>query len=166
MKRLSECSFAVLLLCFLAGCDDLSKYPIDEKPIVKTDTRLVGKWAEKKEKGRNSIYTMAKKDETSYNILIKDSKSKISEQYDAFLSDVNAATFLNVACKNDRDSLQGYSLIRILNINAAGNMLTAASVADSTMKDITSSAAVRERIRAHLNDPKFYRDTVLFYKVK
>ena len=72
--------------------------------------------------------------------------------------------FLNVLYTDD--SLNGYLLLKILDINPSGNMITAAAVSDSTMKYVTSSAAVRERIRTNLNNPVFYSDTVHFVKVK
>lgn len=154
----------VLLLLLLVGCD-LSKYPIDDAPVIKTDARLIGKWKEKEKKGQSDLYTLTKKSDTRYLVTVKEhDDNKRTLKYDAFLSDVNNVQFLNVLYKDD--SVNGYLFLRILNINAAGNTVIAAAVSDSTMKDLRSSAAVRERIKENLNNPVFYSDTVHFIKVK
>lgn len=154
----------IALAFLLVGCD-LSTYPIDEPAAVKIDARLLGKWKETKKKGKSDLYTLTASNDYHYLVTILQHGNKHDAQrYDAFLSDVDSARFLNVLYKDD--SVSGYLLLRILNINAAGNTVTTTVVKDSTMQYLTSSTAVREKVRAHLNDAAFFGDTVRFFRVK
>jgi len=153
----------LLLLVFLTGCD-LSTYPIDDHAVIKTDSRLLGKWKEKEKKDQSDLYTIARNGDTRYLVTVKEYDLKRTLKYDAFLSDVNDVRFLNVLYKSD--SANGYLFLRILDINAAGTVITAAAVTDSMMKHAGSSAGVRERIRQNLNNPVFYSDTLHFVRVK
>lgn len=162
MKNLFLCCL-LLALFGLESCE-LSDYPIDTQAVIKTDARLLGKWKEKEKKGQSDLYTLTKKGENRYQVTVKEYELKRTLKYDAFLSDVNNVPYLNVLYKDD--SANGYLFLKILDINAAGNLITATSVSDSMMKHMHSSAEVRERIRQNLNNPKFYNDTLHFYKVK
>ncbi len=163
MKNFLKFNLLIAFLAVLTGCD-LSKYPIDDHPVIKNDTRLLGKWREKEKKEKSDLYTLTKKSETSYLVTMKEYGMKRTLKYDAFLSDVNNVKFLNVLYKDD--SANGYLFIRLLDINSSGNQTTAAAVSDSMMKYVSSSAAVRERVRENLNNPAFYSDTIHFEKVK
>ena len=154
----------LLTLLTLASCD-LSTYPIDDHAVIKTDTRLQGKWKEKEKKEQSDLYTLTKKNDNTYLVTVKEHENnKRTLKYDAFLSDVNNVRFLNVLYKDD--SANGYLFIRILNINPTGNIITATAISDSMMKHVGSSAAVRERIRENLDNPSFYSDTLHFIKVR
>jgi len=43
MKRCFQCGL-VILVSFIVGCKSYSKYTIDEKPLIKIDTGLLGVW--------------------------------------------------------------------------------------------------------------------------
>ena len=156
---------SVLFLIYLTGCN-LSKYPIDDKPNVKIDSRLLGKWKDNVKDGDQ--YQLTKKNDYQYNILVtgkKDKKQDKVESYYGFLSSVEDATFLNVHCK-DEDSTDRYVFIRVLDIDAAGKKIKLTSVADTTMEFLENAGEVRAYVTANLNKPAFYHDTDTFFKIK
>jgi hypothetical protein len=159
---------AIVAVLFFASCRD-AKYPIDAVPSVKMDQRLVGTWKAKEKKGNKLVtdndvlYMMHKQNDYEYMVILKTNKKKETETTTAYLSDVNKALFLNVYVKGDT---AGYSFFRILDIDAKGNKVTVASIADTTMNALTSSAQVRERITKNLNNPLFYKDTVYLIRAK
>lgn len=155
--------FSLLLITIFAGCD-LSKYPIDDPAVVKIDTRLLGTWSEHKG-DLSETYTLTKKDDFYYTVTEKNKKEK-PKKYIAYLSEVEHTRFLNVYCKDEKDSTDGYLFIKIIDLNVAKKTATAVSIKDSTMKYLTSTAQVRERITTNLNNPTFYGDTAYMYKVK
>jgi len=164
MKALTFLGLFLLAATFLTSCE-LSPYAIDDHAVINADARLLGKWKQKEKAKESDLYTLIKKDEFHYTVKVKEHGNHHRNlKYDAYLSDVNDVRFLNILYKDD--STSGYLLLRILDINPAANLITATPVADSTMQFATSSAAVREKIRTNLNNPKFYGDTVHFYKVK
>ena len=163
MHTILKFNLLIAFLALLTGCE-LSNYPIDDHAVIKTDARLLGKWKEQEKKDHSDLYTLTQKGDNQYLVTVKEYELKRKLKYDAWLSDVNNVRFLNVLYKDD--SANGYLFIRILDINAAGNLITAAAVSDSMMKHVGSSAVVRERIRQNLNNPAFYSDTLHFVKVK
>ena len=159
---------AAIIVLFLTSCAD-AKYPIDSKPSVKVDPRLVGGWKAKEKKGNklvaadDMLYVIKKHNDFEYTIEAKTAKKKEEDTTTAFLSDVNHVWFLNVYVKGDTP---GYCFLRILDINKAGDKITIASIADTTMHALTSSEQVRERITINLNNPSFYHDTAYLFKMK
>ena len=159
---------AAIIFLSLTSCAD-AKYPIDNTPSVKLDTRLIGGWKAKEKKGGkmvaadDMIYMINKHNDFEYMVVAKTARKKEAETTTAFLSDVNHVFFLNVYVKGDT---AGYCFLRILGINEAGNRMTIASIADTTMRSLTSSEQVRERITINLNNPSFYRDTAYLFKTK
>jgi hypothetical protein len=161
MKNYKRFCLAPLLIFLLTGCE-LPKYPIDDPPVVKIDSRLLGTWAENK-KDLSETYTLSKKDAVRYILTLKRKKDK-PEKFVAWLSDVEQNLFLNVYCHDTDDA--GYIFVRILEYNATDKSLQMACVKDTTMKYLTTSAQIRERITSRINDPAFYGDTGKLYKVK
>ena len=165
MKRYVEYITAFLFIGLFASCEP-AKYPIDDHPLVKIDTRLIGKW---KVKGEKDEYILSKDGKSvnvdyKYLVLNKDPKTGKVDKFSAFLSEVGNAKFLNVFFKED--TIEGYIFLRILDINAAGTTARIATIADTTLKYITNATEMRERFTNRLNDPTFYNDTTYFYKIK
>ena len=160
MKTYLQYSSILLLSLLFAACDT-APYPIDRTPNVKVDTRLLGNW---KMKGRPEEYTLIKYTDYKYMILYKDRRRNDIDKYPAFLSDVDSVKFLNITSEDD--STAGYFFLRIININPIKNVVTVAGLKDSTLKDITDPAEVREHISKNLNNPAHYGDTGYFYRIR
>lgn len=150
---------AFLFLTSLTACD-VSKYPIDNAPNVKVDTRFIGKWKDKKD--RKTTYIISLQNEYQYQIINKNKKTG-NETYLGYLSNVEGSTFLNVY---NKDSANAYMLLRILDVNAKADRVTIASVSDSTMKNMSNAAEVRKYVTKNLNNPVFYSDTTYLRKLK
>jgi hypothetical protein len=163
MKIALRCPIVLILTLLFAGCT-FSKYPIDDPAVVKIDARLMGKWKVKGKKTKNDVYTLSKKDDYHYQVVITEPGKPEREEFLAFLSKIDDATFMNVHFKDD--TVEGYFFIKILEVNIAANKATAAIVDDSTLQCLNGPTSVRERIHNKLNDPTFYTDTAHFYKVK
>lgn len=156
--------FAVLLVAVsttLFSCNT-SPYPIDEKPIVKTDSRLLGTWKITNKKDKAS-YALSNLTDKTYKVLITEQNST-PEEYSAYLSNVNNNMFINVEGKGE-DGYK-YILLRILDVDTKNNIAHAVSIADTTMGVLKNSNEVRARITARLNDPTFYEDTITFARIK
>ncbi len=162
MKRFTP-FYAFCAIILLAGCD-LSKYPIDATPQVKVDNRLLGSWSEKKNEPLTIAVIVKKADEYKYTIITYDKKKKDQQVLTAFMSDVDKSSFLNVYGKND--SADGYLFLRILDINAAANKITVATVSDTMMQYLKSAPETRAYVQKHMNERSFYSDTGYLYKAK
>lgn len=91
-------------------------------------------------------------------------------QWGVFPSEVGYNTFLNVSYreifygknKNIREE-KGFFFLRIL--ESSDTHVTTALVCDPVLKNLKSSAEVRELIYRRMNQPAFYSDTLHFYKI-
>ena len=98
-----------------------------------------------------------------------DGTSANYQQFDAYVSIVNNARFLNVRYRNAEKEIRGeeaekgFFFIRLLKVSK--DSIVTALVADTTLKYLQSSAEVRKRIATHINDKLFYSDTLHFYLV-
>ena len=176
MKQVSLFALLGIAMLSLMACND-AKYPIDEKPSVKIDSRLLGTWiAIEKKKPRVSSdadmeFTMSKQDELHYLISIDEKGMHKPEKQttNAFLSKINTVEFLNIsdnAKSRGTTDTSGYIFLKVLGVNAKAGTLTLVNIADTTMNLLTSSAQVRERITKNLDNPSFYKDTIEFHRIR
>jgi hypothetical protein len=86
------------------------------------------------------------------------------ENVGASFSKIGNAYFLNVACYDLETNKPGYFFLKVTDINARGWDITLSLVADTTLKDITSQKALRDRIAKNVNNPAFYKPPVHFHK--
>lgn len=202
MKKNLFFALAISVAATMTGCNNYAKYTIDEKPMVKPDRSLLGIWKPLGDKNPNNYLLIQDhidlfnptgknvlaandagegkySDYKSYNYYITQMEEKDGapefEEWTAFASKVNGATFLNLSASglqtSDKDGVQEgrseeeYFFVRLLSVNEEHNVFTVATVADTTLKLLKNSQQVRGYVAAHLNDPSFYSDTMRFYKV-
>ena len=132
-------------------------------------------------------YSKGKDVYKAYNYYIsyfnRHGKNQYFTGYSSFLSKVNGVSFINIQghCmpidsiiflldKEDvtlasRDKW-GYLFARILNINEAHDSFSVATVSDVNLATLKSSKDVRDYFSKKMNSPKFYKDTLHFYRVK
>ncbi len=192
---------------YFGGCRGYSKYTIDEKPQLIIDTSLLGIWKAIEDTDKadyilvqtshdvfhrtvtkypeysrsDAPFMDYKENKNQYYFITRMDHHGINphyQQWNAFTSYVNNATFLNIKyvyspsayltpgspVNTDGDE-EGYLLVRVLNINPTKNRITTATVADTFMKHIKSSKEVRAYVEKNLDNPAFYSDTFHFYKV-
>jgi len=175
-------SLWILLATLTWGCRSYSRYPIDQKPIIKIDTAILGSWKAVEDTDRKNFlliqnshdaipegyYTdsadQVKHKDYYYYITYfnRHGKNPLYQQWTAFLSDINNEKFVNVVYMHEHVS--GYLLVK-LNINSTNDTITTALVADTALKYFHSSEYVRDQIIKHADDPAFYSDTLHFYKL-
>jgi hypothetical protein len=160
--------YSIVVACLLSvfGCNRVSKYAIDDPARVRIDNTLLGKWILREDTSKTNYFLVTKKDDFKYFVTyMNQGGTHVQyENFEVFLSKVNNARFLNV--QYYYKSVQGYFFLKLLNINESGDEITTATVADSTLYEITKPAEVRARITRNLENPAFFADTAHFYKVK
>ncbi len=154
------CSF-LLLTVLLTGCC-LFPFPLDPSPKIKIDSQLLGTW--KCSKGMDDKFLVIKrKDDYSYLVSSRKHRKGKDTFFDAFLSEVTGAQFLNlhVVMRDSADSLTGYQLIRLLRRNESGKRITAEFFTDTVAmgNEYKSSAEVRAMVTSQLNNPRCYNGT-------
>ncbi len=231
MNRLSLYIPLLLIGAVIGSCKSYSKYMIDEHPVVKIDSGLLGIWKAVEDTNKkdymllqsrydlfhhvvwwttmdsvekrsyidpeylkdtafvNHFYfrkdlealkgyykDFIKRQDHEYAITRMDGNGRGAhyQQWGSFLSKVGDATFFNIMYNHTPDEHgeyisekkeEGYFFLRLIRVNKAGDTMITAVVADTAMRSMKSSKAVRNRIAKNLNNPAFYSDTLHFYKV-
>lgn len=105
--------YLLILLCCVSilfmGCPYNSEVSIDLPTAVKINPRLLGKWQQRS--SEDVTYIVTQKNDFTYSILEKhkpqegssDKSSSDDKTYNAFLSDVDGTTFINIS---DADTAQ------------------------------------------------------------
>jgi hypothetical protein len=157
----------ILLVCLLAiGCKNVANYPITEPSATATDARVTGKWQFEEDTNKNNYYEVypAHSDYPhSYHIRFWN-RGGTNPTYESNLhfSDVNGVRFINVPYFGN-GPLQ-YGFLKILESNSDFTKFTAAVVGDEKMEQIKSAEKLKAHIIKNINNPKFYSDTVHFFK--
>ncbi|RXK60602.1 hypothetical protein ESA94_09060 [Lacibacter luteus] len=155
MKRLLQLALILLVSFALTGCPYESTVPID-KPAVKFPENLFGKW-EPKNSGEE-LFTIKKKNDWVVYIskTKKDPKPEDSpEEYEAFLSEVNAVWFLNVSNKTDKSSPESYCLYK-MQVAANGSQITLSAVTENIDEQFSNSAELKAFIEKNMQLSFFF----------
>lgn len=98
----------------------------------------------------------------------KGGKNPHYQQWSMRMDEVAGSTFITsdywrtIGNSNKRET--GYVIYKVL--KASSDSLVVCAISDPGMRDLGSSAAVKERIAKNINNTAFYDDAVHFYKVK
>lgn len=175
------CVLFTALLMVVSGCKGYSTHAIDENALNKIDTNLLGIWrvAEDTDR-RNFIYVERNYDvhhfsrdygtrkfkqyEHCYYLtyMNRHGKNARYEQWLAFTSDINGTRFMNITYRNDGE---GFFFVRFIKRSANRDTITTCMVADTNLRYLPDSKAVRKKITGSINDPVFYSDTMHIYKI-
>ncbi len=154
--------FAAIMF-FLPGCND-ARYPIDPKPLVKVESRFLGKWIGKE---KDEYYVVSQKDVYHYQISYTEKKNSDPTVFPAYMSMVDNVLFLNMMDYDEsQDTIKGYAFLKVFNVNKTFDKVSAAVVADTNLKNQNSSAEVRAFITKNLKNSKFFGDVQVLRKVK
>lgn len=159
---------SVLLLTVLltGSCKNVANFPIAPPDATATDDRIIGKWQFKEDTNANNYYEVYSGYESNtYHIRFWD-RGGTNPTYESNLhfSDVNGIRFINVL-NFETGSLQ-YGFLKILSSNVDFTKFTAAVVGDENMGRITSQEKLNAHIIKNMNNPRFYSDTIHFYKIQ
>ena len=163
-----------LVLCLLtfAACESVSKYPIDA-PGSASDSRFSGIWKFREDTNSKNFYEVAYSTYNhQYHVKFWD-RGGTNPTYEAnvYFTKIGDATFINMPYYNPANSVTGkdynyFFFLKILYVNKDFSEMTTATIHDSTLIKLESSAEVKAHISRHLEDPRFYYDTAHLYKVK
>jgi hypothetical protein len=166
MRHVFLLGVVALVVVLFTRCNNVSRFPIDDPARIKIDNTLLGKWHLREDTSASNYFLVKKKDDYHYffTYMNQGGTNRRYENFDAFLSKVNTSRFLNITYWHQ--DVTGYILVRILDVNEAGDELTTVNIADTTLMEITNPAEVRARVGRNLNNPLFFRDTAHFEKIK
>lgn len=179
------------LVVLSIGCKSYSKHPIDEKPLVKIDNRILGLWKAVEDTDKaNYIIIQNYSDVQEIDTHRPDIEAKNKhcflymtymnwsgenpryQQFSVFPSKIKGETFLNVmytytpmvngAYVVEREE-DGYFFVKLIRVTT--DTIVTAIVADTTLKQLPNSKEVRNRLEKNSSKRGFYSDTMHFYKV-
>ena len=192
--RFLKLIFAFYCLVTLFGCNVFSIYPIDEQPLIKLDTRFLGKWKiiEDTDKANYlsirempgiEYQTAAELKLKPYNLYVtywnRHGVNPVYGDFTWYISKIGNKRFINIHGTNipadeSFEALEkgvglnkkwGFYFADIVNINQRADSIILAIVGDSTLKDLTNSQQVRERIQSNMNNRNFYSHVLHLYRV-
>jgi hypothetical protein len=143
-----------------------SKFSLDEKPSVPADTDLIAIWKMKEDVDRHNYFVLERYNYYAYvfTYMNQEGANRTYENVYAFFSKIGNVDFINVSFYDYDTKSGGYFFLKITERERGWNM-TLSLVADTTLKDITSREALRERIAKNVNNPNFYGKPVHFHKI-
>jgi hypothetical protein len=143
MKNLKWILPLFILTIMLTGCPYGSELPID-KPSVKINTALLGKWEPKS--SSDEFYKVAKMDEFNYKIEKGGKDVKDKTIYTAHLSDVDGTTFLNI--QGDPTSDKKYYFYKV-ELNSSGSKVVLTPVTENITETFTTSEELKAFIKKY-----------------
>ncbi len=159
--------FAMAVCCLLLmGCPYETEVPISE-PSVKFPADLLGKW-ESKSSG-DEIMTI--KTKTDYIVSISKTKKEPkeddkSEEYEAYLSEVDAVKFLNISEVGEQGSGAKFYLYKI-EVSANNSRITLNAVTENIDEQFSNSAELKAFIQKNMHLSFFYeKEDEIYQKLK
>ncbi len=158
---------AMAACCFLLmGCPYETEVPISE-PSVTFPADLLGKW-EPKSSG-DEIVTIRKK--TDYIVSISKTKKEPKEddkpeEYEAYLSEVDAVKFLNISEVGEQGSGAKFYLYKI-EVSANNSRITLNAVTENIDEQFSNSAELKAFIQKNMHLSFFYeKEDEIYQKLK
>ena len=143
-----------------------AKFALDEKPIVPADTNLIAIWTMKEDVDIHNYFVLERfsPNEYVYTYMNRGGSNRTYENMSAFFSKIGGADFINVVFHDHETDNIGYFFLKVTDLDKRGWNMTLWLVADSTLNNITSREALRERISKNVNNPDYYKKPVHFHK--
>ncbi len=160
----------IVALSLLTACRNVARFPIAEPDKALLDDRITGRWKFHEDTNSRNFYEIIPRRQPymldRYHLKFWN-RNGTNPTYEGNMhfSKIDGVLFANVPYFEDDFTHQGFIFLRILDINATYDEVTAAVVGDTTLWLLNSQAEVRERIQKNMNKPSFYSDTFNFYKM-
>lgn len=176
----------IVILFTAYSCKNTATYPIREPSAEMMDDRIMGKWKFSEDTNKLNYYEvyLANKEccPNQYHIRFWNrGGSNPSFESNGHFSKIGKETFFNVPYFETRETPHafpvtgddkyemfpnsGFMFLHILEANKAYDKITAAVVGDTTMRSLENSEQVYNFVKANMNKPAFYSDTVHLYKI-
>jgi hypothetical protein len=167
MKNLFLLFISIATLA-IAGCNSVAHYPIDEKPQIPIDYRLVGIWKMEEDTNKHNYFVIEKLDDYQYNMtyMNQDGNNRGYEHWRGSISNINNAKFINIPYSDWPDgNNHGLIFMKINNIEKEGWTMSGAFVNDSGLKNCKSSAEVRKRIADNMDKNSYFSKELHFERL-
>ncbi|OJW79521.1 MAG: hypothetical protein BGO69_12375 [Bacteroidetes bacterium 46-16] len=144
-----------------------AKYALDAQPSITADTDLIGIWKMKEDEDSHNYFVLERENQNGYvfTYMNHEGANRTFENDPAFFSKIGNTEFINVGYSNWWNEDHGFFFLKVIERTPNGFEMTLALVADTTLKDLPDRAAVRARIKEHLNDPHYFKKPVHFRKI-
>ncbi len=164
MKKTHLLPLLALGILLLTGCPYSSDVAIDKTPDVKIDQNLLGAW-QPSGFDSSSVYTVTKADD--YHYLIKKESTTGNEttitKYNAFLSDINGNTFINLWADDDSQAPKYY--FYKLGWSSDKKQLILYEVTDNIRETFTSSDDLKKFIKDNSKYSFFFnKDSAVYMR--
>lgn len=154
MKNIIAAISLVVLGFMLQGCPFESAVPIDQ-PSIKINPALLGTWFSRDD-GGNKHYEVTQKD--AYHYSIRETDGSQDNFYEAYLSDVSGASFINLRALQ-QDSDKNFVFYKLT--TPSSNELTLSEITDNVDEVFSSSADLKKFIKSNMKNSYFYgRDEI------
>jgi hypothetical protein len=155
MKKFIQFLGVAAFSFMLMGCPYETEVPISE-PSVKFPAELLGKWEPKG--SADDVMTIKRK--TDFIVSVSKTKKNPGaddkpEEFEAFLSEVGALTFLNISEVGEQSSDGAYYLYKMV-VAANGSSITLSAVTENIDEQFNSSAELKAFIQKNMQHSFFY----------
>ncbi len=143
-----------------------AKFSLDEKPSIVADSNMIAIWNMQEDVDWHNYFVVERYQPNLFvfTYMNREGSNRTYEHVDACFSKIGNATFLNVGLYDREKNRPGYFFLKVTEQDKGGWHMTLSLVADTTLKDITSREALRERIAKNVDNPNFYKKPVHLHK--
>jgi hypothetical protein len=142
----------VALMLVLTACPYSSENPMDAKPSVKLEEKLLGQWESKS--SSDYLYTVSKADDFTFKIEKKSNSSGDVTTYKGFLSTIDGTKFMNVYEESTSET-KTYYFYKV-DISTSGAKVTMAPVTENIKEKFTSSDELKAFFKKHMGLSFFF----------
>ena len=143
-----------------------AKFALDEKPSVPADTNLIAIWKMKEDVDEHNYFVLERNDfyRFVFTYMNRGGSNRTYENVSMFFSKIGDVDFINVQYDNREAERAEFFFLKVTDLDSRGWDMTLSLVADSTLININSREALRERIAKNMNNPHYFKKPVHFRK--
>lgn len=143
-----------------------ANYALDPKPSLSANTNLIAIWKMQEDVDKHNYFVVERSDINKFvfTYMNREGSNRTYENVTAFFSKIGSADFVNVALFDYDAHRSTYFFLKVTDLDPNGWTMTLSLVADTTLKDLTSRQAVRDRIMKNMNKPGYFAKPVHFEK--
>ncbi len=139
MKKIKLLAVLAAVSTLFMGCPYSAEMALDEKPSVKIDEKILGKWEQKS--SSDYAYTVTKEDDNTYKIEKKTVSSGDVTVYKGFLSDIGGTRYMNVW--EAEATTKAYYFYKV-EMTTSGSKITMAPVSENIDEKFTTSTEMKD----------------------
>jgi hypothetical protein len=147
-----------------SGIKNVSKFAIDEKPMLRMDEHLQGIWKMVEDTDAHNYFIIEKDGDFAYSItyMNRSGDNRGLEHGRFFWSETRDVKFINIS--NWDDEHPGFVLFKVNGISKGSWNMTLSMVIDSSIQKVDNRADLRILLSKNINNPSFYGKELHFKK--